>query len=115
MFCEIYVQSAAHITTIHDLFIYFIFKFLLNRSSIPYSPSPILDPRSSILDPDFPLNLEVLLIKIIVFFDHWSNHLFQSNQRFQAIEFMDRPVPEKLDKGFLFYGHEVLQVECVIV
>ena len=77
MFCEIYVQSAAHITTIHDLFIYFIFKFLLNRSSIPYSPSPILDPRSSILDPrssildpDFPVNLEVLLVKIIVFFDH---------------------------------------------
>ena len=28
---------------------------------------------------------------------------------------MDRPVPEKLDMGFLFYGHEVLQVECVIV
>ena len=108
MFCEIYVQSAAHITTIHDLFIYFIFKFLLNRSSIPYSPSPIFDP-------DFPVNLEVLLIKIIVFFDHWSNHLFQNNQRFQAIEFVDRPVPEKLDKGFLFYGHEVLQVECVIV
>ena len=108
MFCEIYVQSAAHVTTIHDLFIYFIFKFFLNQSSIPYSPSPILDP-------DFPVNLEVLLIKIIVFFDHWSNHLFQSNQRFQAIEFVDRPVPEKLDKGFLFYGHEVLQVECVIV
>ena len=27
----------------------------------------------------------------------------------------DRPVPEKRDIGFLFYGHEVLQVECVIV
>ena len=27
MFCEIYLQSAAHITKIHDLFIYFIFKF----------------------------------------------------------------------------------------
>ena len=24
---------------------------------------------------------------------------------------MDRPVPEKLDMGFLFYGQEVLQVE----
>ena len=23
--------------------------------------------------------------------------------------------PEKLDMGFLFYGHEVLKVECVIV
>ena len=28
---------------------------------------------------------------------------------------MDRPVPEKLDMRFLFYGHEVLQVECEIV
>ena len=35
-----------------------------------------------------------------------------NNQHFQAIEFMDQPVPEKLDMGFLFYGHEVLQVEC---
>ena len=25
---------------------------------------------------------------------------------------MDRSVPEKLDIGLLFYGHEVLQVEC---
>ena len=38
--------------------------------------------------------------------------LFQNNQRFQAIEFLDQPFPEKLDMGFLFYGHEVLQVEC---
>ena len=44
MYCEIYLQSADHITTIHDLLIYFIFKFFFNRSSIP-------DPRSSILDP----------------------------------------------------------------
>ena len=28
-------------------------------------------------------------------------------------EFLDQPVPKKLDMGFLFYGHEVLQVECV--
>ena len=49
------------------------------------------------------INLEVLLIKIILFFifDHWSNDLFKSNQRFQAIEFVDRHVPEKLDMGFL--------------
>ena len=46
---------------IHDLFIYFIFKFFLTD---PLS----LIPRSSILDPDFPVNLEVLLIKIILFF-----------------------------------------------
>ena len=91
---------------IHDLFIYFIFKFFLTdpRSLIP---------RSSILDPDFPVNLEVLLIKIILFFfDHWSDQLFQNNQHFQAIEFLDQPVPEKLDVGFLFNGHKVLQVEC---
>ena len=91
---------------IHDLFIYFIFKFFLTdpRSLIP---------RSSILDPDFPVNLEVLLIKIILFFfDHWSDQLFQNNQHFQAIEFLDQPVPEKLDMGFLFNGHKVLQVEC---
>ena len=30
------------------------------------------------------------------FFNHWSIHLFQSNQRFQAIRFVDRPVPEKI-------------------
>ena len=39
----------------------------------------------------------------------------QSNQRFQAIEFVDRPVPEKLYMGFIFYGHEVPQVEGDIV
>ena len=70
MFCEMYLQSTAHITTIHDLFTY-------------------PDPQSSIFDPDFPVNLEVLLIKIIIFLDHWSNHLFQCNQRFQAIEFLN--------------------------
>ena len=30
------------------------------------------------------------------FFNHWSIHLFQSNRRFQAIEFVDQPVPIKL-------------------
>ena len=30
------------------------------------------------------------------FFNHWSIDLFQSNQRFEAIEFMDRLVSEKL-------------------
>ena len=52
-----------------------------------------------------PVNftIEVVLIKIFFFFDHWSNHLFQ---RFQAIEFVNRPVPEKLEMGFLLYGHE---------
>ena len=36
-------------------------------------------------------------IKILIFFDHSvrSVYLFQSNQRFQAIEFVDRHVSEK--------------------
>ena len=104
MFYEIYLKSAAHITTDPRFIYLFYFQVLFNRSSI-------LD--SSILDPDFPVNFEVLLIKIILFFfEHWSDHLFQNNQHFQAIEFLDQHVPEKLDMGFLFYGHEVLQVEC---
>ena len=28
------------------------------------------------------------------------------------IEFLDQPDAEKLDRVFLLYGHEVLQVEC---
>ena len=43
------------------------------------------------------LTIEGLLIKILIFSDHWSSHLFQSNQRFQAIEFVDRTVLEKFD------------------
>ena len=35
MFCEIHLQPVAHITVIHDLVIYFIFKFFFY---------PILDP-----------------------------------------------------------------------
>ena len=34
---------------------------------------------------------------ILPFFYHWSIHLVQSNQSVQAIEFVDGPVPEKLD------------------
>ena len=70
MYCEIYLQSAAHMTTIHDLFIYFIFKFFFYRSSIPDPRFSLPDPPSSILAPGFPVNLEVLLIKIVIFFDH---------------------------------------------
>ena len=41
--------------------------------------------------------ITVLLIKILIFFRPLSSvHLFQSNQRFQVIEFVDRNVPEKL-------------------
>ena len=61
------------------------------------------------------LTIDVLLIKIVLFFDHWSNNLFQINQRFQVIEFVERAIPEKLDMGFPFYGHEVLQVKYVTV
>ena len=77
MFSEIY--------TIIYLFIYFIFKFFLT------------DPRSPILDPSFPVNPEVLLMKIVPFFDHWSNQLFESNQRFERTEFVERPIPKPLD------------------
>ena len=31
-----------------------------------------------------------------LFISHWSIYLCQSNQRFQAIEFVNSPVPEKL-------------------
>ena len=101
MFCEIYLHSAAQITT-DPRFIYLLyFQVLFNQSSIP---------DFSILNPDFSVNLEVLLIKIILFF--FSNtEAFKNNQHFQAIKFLDQPVAEKLDMGFLFYGHEVLQVE----
>ena len=51
MFCEIYLQSVARITTIHDLFIYFILNFFLTD---PRSPTP--HHRSSMLDPDFPVS-----------------------------------------------------------
>ena len=43
------------------------------------------------------LTIKVLLMKILLFFDHWSYQLFQSNQRFQAIEIVNRPFPEKFD------------------
>ena len=78
LFCEICLQSAAHIrTTIQDLFILFLLK------------KPILDPRSPIQISSKPRSF--FLIKIVLFFDHLSNHSFQSNQHFQAIEFVDRP------------------------
>ena len=39
-------------------------------------------------------SIEGLLIKILLFF---PTEVFTCNQRFQAIEFVDRSVPEKLD------------------
>ena len=62
MICEINLQAVAHTTTIHNpqptiyLFI-----------SLSIFFKPILDSRSSILDPRLPLNLEVLLCKIVLF------------------------------------------------
>ena len=41
--------------------------------------------------------IAVLLIKILIFFRPLGSvHLFQSNQLFQAMEFLDRHVSEKL-------------------
>ena len=101
MFCEIHLQSASHITTDPRVIYLLNFQVLFNRSSIP---------DFSILDPDFPVNLEVLLIKIILFiFDHWSDQLlFQNNQHIQAIEFLNKPVPEKLDMGNLSHIASIL-------
>ena len=82
MFCEIYLQSAAHMHHHDPLFIYLFILF-----SSFFNRSPILDPRPSILHPRFPVNLEVLLMKIaiVLSFDHGSKKLFQNNQLFQAI------------------------------
>ena len=43
------------------------------------------------------LTFEVLLIKIFFSTTEVINAVFQSNQCFQRIEFVDRPVPERLD------------------
>ena len=52
MFCEIYPQSPAHITKIHEYSTIFqLFIYLINYYIIK---SPIPDPRSPILD--FPVN-----------------------------------------------------------
>ena len=55
------------------------------------------DIRCSALLVVVSLNIQVLLIKICDFFNIWCIHIFQSFQRFQAIEFVDRPVPTSLD------------------
>ena len=59
MFCEIYLQSAAHIDIFFKVDV--ISSFFFNRPSI-------LDPRSLMLDPSFPVNLEVFLINWWLFF-----------------------------------------------
>ena len=45
--------------------------------------------------PSAPL-IEVLLMNILLFLDHWGIHLFQSDQHFWVIEVVDQHVPEKL-------------------
>ena len=44
--------------------------------------------------------IKMLLIKILLFFNHWIIHSLQSNQHFQAIEFMDWLV---LEKRYIFH------------
>ena len=53
----------------HDsrFYLFTLFSRFFNRSLIPVTRFLIPDPPSSILAPDFPVNLEVLLIKIVVF------------------------------------------------
>ena len=84
MFSEIYTICDPHH---HDPQFIYLFYFQVF----------LTDSRSPILDPSFPVNPEVLLMKIVLFFDHWSNQLFQSNQRFQTTEFVKRPIPKPLD------------------
>ena len=41
--------------------------------------------------------IEVLLMKILPFFHIWWMHFFQSYQRFQTTELVERPIPKTLD------------------
>ena len=88
MFCE-FICSLRSTSPRSAIYLFLLFSSFFNRSLI-------LDPQSSILHPRFPVILEVLLIKIaiVLSFDHGSKKLFQINQRFQAIEFVDPPVLE---------------------
>ena len=59
--------------------------------------------------------VSLLLIKILISFRPLSSvHLFQSTQRFQAIEFVYRHVSEKLSKLFLQnirgFGHATILI-----
>ena len=49
--------------------------------------------------------IEVLLMKILPFFNNWNIHFFQSYQRFQTTELVERPIPKTLDILVLVY-HE---------
>ena len=78
MFCEIYLQGlrptmTSPWSTIYLLIYLLYFKFFLT------------DPWRPILDPSFPVNSNFCSLTLFFFFNHWSNHLFPSNQRFQGI------------------------------
>ena len=80
---------------------------LLGLKGLTKPRSPILNSGSSIIDPWSWFSSTP-----------WSLFFFSStevsNQHVQAIEFVDQPVPEKLNMGFLLYGYGVLQVVCVV-
>ena len=67
MFC---LQSLTHITTDPRFIYLFYFQVLFNQSSIP---------DFSILDPDFPVNLEVLLIKRFIYLFYFQVLFNQSS------------------------------------
>ena len=87
---------------IYLLILLILFEFFLTnpRYPIPNSGSSILDPWSWFSSTP----------RSLFFFSSTE----VSNQHFQAIEFVDQPIPEKLNMGFLFYEHEVLEVVCLI-
>ena len=92
----------------HDPQIIYLFFFFLKWSSIPDSPSPILDP-------DFPVNLEVLLIAIILFFS--TTEEITCSKVINAFKRENLWTdPFRTSSIWDFYVlQEGLQVECVIV
>ena len=90
----------------------FVLRSLFSSASFSKLPIEVYNSRP------VSLTIEVLLIKIVLFSTpEVINPVFHSNQGIQKIEFVDRPVPEKLDiyRSFLVYGHEVPQEECAKV
>ena len=84
---EVYLRS-----TIYLKFI--LFQVFFNRSSIP--------------DPSFLVNLKFLLLKIFL----KLSLVINAFKVFQATEFDDRPVPEKLDMGFLLTWKWHIVLHC---
>ena len=66
------------------------------QDSFAYNES-LQHPADQLASPSAPLIEVLLFINILLFLDLWGIDLFRSNQRFQAIEFVDQPIiPEKL-------------------